>query len=162
SNGNSKVRLAITEQNAIDGGEWEAAGGHAGQRNPFAVDLTVGGGQLDKVSFTSDNVDAVANTITINPGIGPVEFGQKVIYREDGIDPKQQIGQDNNGAYVYVDANGNPMLDGNGQEIPYTPLIPGLIHNTGYWVLSSPNQYGLQGDNRLADKQVIQLGALEN
>ena len=44
----------------------------------------------------------------------------------------------------------------------YTPSIAGLIHNTKYWVLSSPNQFGLQGDNRLVDKQVIKLGKLEN
>jgi hypothetical protein len=97
SNGNSKVRLAETRQKAIDGGAWEAAGGHAGQRNPFAVDLKAGGGDLDRVTFTSADVNATANSITIKPGLGPFEFGQKVIYREDGIDLGQLFGTDDQG-----------------------------------------------------------------
>src|SRR5262249_51352577 len=38
----------------------------------------------------------------------------------------------------------------------------GLVHGTIYWVLSNPNQFALQGDNRASQKQVIKLGKLEN
>src|SRR5207253_2350008 len=49
------VKLAITEQKAIDGATWEETHPLSSQssvnRNPFAVDLTSGGGALNQQSF---------------------------------------------------------------------------------------------------------------
>jgi len=71
------IRLAESEQKAIDRAAWEAEGGHAGARNPFAIDLRTGA-TLNVHSITSTDVDATANTITIDPGLGPFELGQSV------------------------------------------------------------------------------------
>lgn len=160
SNGGANVRLAETEQKAIDGGLWELDDSQTG-RNPFAVDLS-GGGTLNTRGFNSSDVDATNNTISIDPGIGPFELGQSVIYREDDLAPTDVIIEDGNGGYLFADPDGNPLRDANGNLIPHTPAIPGLIHGTIYWTLSSPNQFALQGDNRIVDRQVLQLGALEN
>src|SRR5207245_3428320 len=84
SNGGSKIRLAETEQKAIDAEAWEAEPGHGKLRDPFTIDLTPGA-TLNKQSFTSADVDANANTISIHPGIAPFEFGQQVIYRENDL-----------------------------------------------------------------------------
>ena len=164
-NEGGRVRLATTEQKAIDGGKWEEANPHSvrdGIRNPFAIDLTPGGGALNSQSFTQGDVDANANTITIRPGIGPFELGQSVIYRENWLAPTVFISDD--GTHL-VDKDGN-LVDVAGAAsatpVAYTPTIAGLTHNTVYWTLSSPNQFGLQGDNRLSDSQVLKLGKLEN
>ena len=55
----SRVRLATTEQKAIDGAKWEEANPHSvrdGVRNPYAVDLTPGGGALNRQSFSQADV----------------------------------------------------------------------------------------------------------
>jgi len=44
----------------------------------------------------------------------------------------------------------------------YVPLIEGLEHGGLYYVMAGVDQFNLIGDGRLVDKQVLQLGALEN
>ena len=160
-----RVRLATTEQKAIDGGKWEEAHPHSvrdGQRNPYAIDLTPGGGGLNTQSFAQGDVDASANTITVHPGIGPFELGQSVVYRESWL-PSTVFVSD--GGTHLVDKDGH-LVDATGAAsatpVAYVPVIAGLTHNTVYWTLSNPNQFGLQGDNRLSDEQVLKLGKLEN
>ena len=169
------VKLAYTEQQAIDGGKWEedhphsvrdglAHPGDDSYRNPYSVNFRAGGGALNTQAFTQADVDANANTISITPGLGPFELGQSVIYRESWLPASVFVSDD--GKLVdkddhFVDATG-ALLAAGATPVDYTPVIAGLTHNTIYWVLSSPNQFGLQGDNRLSSKQVFQLGKLEN
>ncbi|MES2101762.1 MAG: LEPR-XLL domain-containing protein, partial [Pseudomonadota bacterium] len=158
------VKLARTEQQAIDAYVWEAAGTHTG-RNPYVVDLTSAGTTNDR-KFNSGNV--AGDTITLN-GVGNTfELGQAVNYYEPGHDDDDHLVEGSDGNLYWRDPNGKgadgvlrtgaAVIDGT----LYTPRIEGLEHGGLYYVMAGVDQFNLIGDQRLVDKQVLQLGALEN
>ncbi|MCA9072499.1 MAG: hypothetical protein KDA84_26425, partial [Planctomycetaceae bacterium] len=55
-----------------------------------------------------------------------------------------------------------------GQAVVYkksdaaTPDIPGLVHGNTYYIISAIDQFDLQGDNRFATNQIVQLAETEH
>src|SRR5262249_53912738 len=122
-------------------------------------------------TFNASNIDGNTNTITLLAPVGavnnPFELGQAVIYREPGRTDADKVVDSPLGYKVWQSPN--PAIDGK----RYVPLIGGedglakgddyfLEHGATYYVMAGVNQFNLIGDQRLVDRQVIQLGTLEN
>ena len=147
------IKLARTEQQAIDAYAWEAAGNTG--VNPYVINLTPGAVDNHR-SFDASNVNPDNDTITL-PGVGNTfELGQAVIYREAGRTDADKVVDGPDGYKIWQSPNA--AIDGT----PYIPRIEGLEHGGLYYTMVGVDQFNLIGDQRLVDKQVVSLGALEN
>ncbi|MDB5862130.1 MAG: repeat-containing protein, partial [Ramlibacter sp.] len=148
------VKLARTEGQAI-----------AGQAIDLTNEVLAPTSTLTRTFTAADVQD---DKITLN-GIGNTfELGQAVIYREVGHDANDTL-------YDSENPDGTPELGADGKQVKrwrdpdgvidkmiYTPKIVGLEHGSQYYVMTGVDQFNLIGDQRLVNKQVLQLGALEN
>src|SRR3954452_18166980 len=103
-----------------------------------------------------DASDVGDDTITFERVGNTYELGQAAIYREPGRTDLDRVVEDENGDLYW--RSPNAAIDGT----PYIPLIEGLNHGDLVYTMVGTDQFNLIGDQRFVDKQVVQLGALEN
>ena len=95
-------------------------------------------------------------------GFNPFELGQAVIYREPGRTDADKVveADQGGGAPMRTSTAAGACGTGNGGDVHAADRRPTARRQ--YYVMAGTNQFNLIGDQRLVDKQVIQLGALEN
>ena len=184
------IQLARTEQQAIDGerdrpAHARRAAGHRPLAGRVGGDLVTASRRITgdaalrpraRPTTTSRpttatsapaNIDDDKITLTQTATeFNPFELGQAVNYYEPGHDANDVVVEGVDGCSGasptrVIDGTRTPLRPG-GVIADSTTPDAGLDHGGLYYVMTGIDQFNLIGDQRLVDKQVIQLGALEN
>ena len=133
------IKLALTEQNAIDGEAVDLL--REGEYFPYPYDyIPVPPVTMNTKAFDGSQVDSQRSRITLD---------NKAFHKNDNQVDFSLLGQTFELGQAVVYRQG-------------TAPITGLVDGQTYYIITGINQFDLQGDSKFVEKQVVQLAETEN